>query len=346
MQNSGRSSARDEEMIKDKKTIFILLAALLAILIYFHAVVKEMVNGSFVDFTHYWINASLLKEGYNVWKKDECANDKITEILKEAMLPGTPAHSPGFFIFILPFTFFSLRLAAFLWLVLGHLLLLFSILLILKIVKTRPSLEDMLITLFLVFSFWPIREDLHLGQPNFLILFFLAASLFLLKKNKMLWAGILLGLAINMREYLAVLGLLFLWKRNWRALSGIILGFLFIKVAAGFLFGWITEVSYWERIFFTFGKRIYFPMTNLSLIALVYRIGKDLVGITVCRIIILLIMSVLIGQAFFYTRKKEGDVLLEFSLFLVLTFLVSPWVHEAHYVALYPAIVITWFYLI
>jgi hypothetical protein len=45
------------------------------------------------------------------------------------------------------------------------------------------------------------------------------------------------------------------------------------------------------------------------------------------------------------TRRKEADSLLEFSLFLVLAFLVSPWVHEQHYVVLYPAIIISWFKL-
>ena len=36
---------------------------------------------------------------------------------------------------------------------------------------------------------------------------------------------------------------------------------------------------------------------------------------------------------------------MEFSLFLALAFLVSPMVHEFHYLALYPAIIMIWFRL-
>lgn len=334
-------------LIKDKKTFFILLVALVATLTYFHAVVKEMVESSFVDFGGYWVGASLIKEGYNLWKWDEGIEKKITEILKQPNIfaMGTTAYSPGFFMLILPITLFPLRWATFLWLFLGHLLLFYSLWLILKTIKVKPTLDDILITLFLIFSFWPIKEELHLGQSNFLILFFLTTSLFLLKKEKMLLAGILLGLAMNVREYLLVLTLLFLWKRNWRVLLGIILVFVCLKGVAIFLFGWQFEFSYWQRILTTFGKQVYCGVTNLSLIAAVYRMGKELLGRTLCLGISLLLVIFFMVKAFFLTRKKQGNILLEFSLFLALVFLVSPWVHEAHYVALYPAIIISWFYL-
>jgi hypothetical protein len=262
-----------------------------------------------------------------------------------AWLWAQPLHSPAFFMLVLPFTFIPFHYAAITWLILGHLLLFISLWLILKALKDRPTAEDIAVTGFLVFSFWPLMEQAHLMQPNFVILLFLSLFLYLLKKDSMFAAGLCLGIAVLVREYLAVSVLFILWKRNWRALAGSVTSVLLLKSASLLVFGAHIEVSYWKYILDSFGKGVHLSMNNLSLAASVLRLGKPYISATACLLIVLAFTFLSAGMAFFWTRKKDTSELLGFSLFLTLCFIVSPWVHECHYVALYIPLLIAWFSL-
>jgi len=334
-------------MNKRKINTFIILAALFSLLTYFHDVIKEANESPFDDFAHYWINASLLKEGYNVWSWNKEIDQRNKEIAKELNVNFTcsPIHSLGFFVLVLPFTIFPFH-----WTVLGFLFLeqifiFFSIWVILKTCKNDFSLEDLMIVLFLVLSFWPIREQIHQLQPNFLILLFISIALLSMKKGHMIWAGIFLSLAIQIREYFFLIALFFLWKKNWRILFGIILGIMALKIIAIFIFGGGKELSYWKYIYSFFGISTHRSIANESLSAGIYRVGNNLFGTKICFIFWLLCIGFLIGNAIFTTRKKGVDLLMGFCLFLCLAFLVSPWVHEHHYLAMYPAIIFIWFKL-
>jgi hypothetical protein len=160
------------------KKAFIFLAALFALLAYFHFVIKDVVTEKpFADFGHYWAVASILKGGQDVWSHDKAVSGKYEQIAKDNELSrifNNPLHSPAFFMLVLPFTYFSFHQAAIAWLILGHLFLFISLWLILKALKDRPTAEDIAVTGFLVFSFWPLMEQAHLMQPNLVILLFLS----------------------------------------------------------------------------------------------------------------------------------------------------------------------------
>lgn len=334
-------------MNKQQYVFFMLLVALFSLLTYFHDVVKEAAESPFNDFGNYWVNANILRYGANPW---DCKTvDPL--IVKQAeenhlTLLDAPFHSLGYFVFVLPFSMLPFRCAALAWLAVGHILLFFAVWLLLKAASGKRgfSWEDVFTVVFLVFAFWPIREQLHDGQPNFFILFLLSLCLFFLKKERYLWAGISLGVGIQFREYLGLLILFFLLKKNYRILAGILIGIVSLKALAVGLFGFDKELSYWRHIIGLFGKRAHFTMANQSLAAAICRIGKDMMGVAVCRVIGLFLSLIFIGKAVFNTRKKGND-LSGVALFLSLCFLVSAWVHESHYVALYPAIIVAWFQL-
>lgn len=181
-------------------------------------------------------------------------------------------------------------------------------------------------------------------QPNFLILFFLALSVFLMLRNRMLLAGASLGFAIQIREYLAVMLLLLLLKKNWRAIIGVILAVILLRGAAIIAFGWPVEMSYWKYIL-SFGRAIHLSMHNFSFPAYIYRFGQGLLDRSLCSLFAVFSSLLFLGLSVFWTRKKGADISLIFSIFLVLCFLVAPWIHESHYVALYIPILICWFKL-
>lgn len=336
-------------MLKDKKIILALLIAAFSVLTYFHTVAKDVTESHFYDFGHYWIVTACLMEGYNVWAWDKQVQVRDIEIPREydhcLDKIDIPIHSLPFFVFVIPFSLFSFRPALFCWLFLSHLALFASIWLMLRIAKTKPALIDWLITLFLVFSFWPLKEQLYTGQPNHFILFFLALSVILMQKKQMFWAGISLAIAVQFREYLGIVVLFFLWKKKWKFLVGLSLGYIFLKISGVLIFGWEKEAAYWQHQGWMFLKHAHYSLLNCSPAALIYRIAKDSLGIPICVAIYLMISAIFIGLAFFWTRKKDLDLTLGFCLFLTLSFLVSPWTHEQHFIVLYLPFILGWFKL-
>jgi len=209
--------------------------------------------------------------------------------------------------------------------------------------KKAPSREDIFIGLFLIFSFWPIREVLHLGQVCFLTTFFMAVSVYFMKRERWLLAGIALSLAILTKEYLVISLLAFVWKRNWKTLAGVMLGVFLVKLTGILVHGWPTELAYWKYIF-GFGGNFHSSINNHSLTSTIYRIVGQPAGIPFCRVLSLSIGSILICLALFWTRRT-ADMALSFFPFLALSFILPPWIHETHYIILYPAIIALWFSL-
>ncbi|MDD5044349.1 MAG: glycosyltransferase family 87 protein [Candidatus Omnitrophica bacterium] len=323
---------------------FIILAGFLAVMTYFLALAKEIKDSPFDDYKQYWFVSFMLENGHNVWDVNQ--QDRIEDLWHNfSENPyAKPIHSSGFFLCMVPFTFLPLRAGAIVWLVLGHLALLISLWLIWKMYARKIGSDGIFVALFLVFSFWPVREQLVMGQPNFFILLFLTLGLFMINRNRPFSAGLILALAVLFREYFVILILYFLWKRKWKVTLGIILGYLMIKACAILAFGLDKEIAYWQYMYSTFVSKHASYITNYSLSANILRIGKGLLGEGILSSIAWLFSGVFLFRALALTKDAENPGL-EFCLFVILAFLLSPWVHESHYVALYLPILILWFLL-
>lgn len=341
-------------MIQKKAFVFkyfLYLIVAFVIFTYLHDVLKEGLESKFIDFGHYYICAQLLRERYDIWQWSAETATKTSTLCNELGLveQGRPLHSPGFFFLFLPFTFLPYKIAVYLWLFLTQLALLVTIILILKRIRNLQFWQ-ILSCLFLVFSYWPLREDLHLGQVNLLILFFLTACLFLTEKRFPFAAGFCLALGIQIKELFSPLVIFFLWKRNWRAVAGVVFGLVFLRIIPVFVFGIDKEMSYWKHLFafFKIGK-FYLSVFNLSLSAVVGRMGSGIIKEKLLWVIVWLINLLLLGKTLWLTNGRKqsfpNQLATEFSLFVVLCFLISPWVHETHYVVLYLPILLSWFFI-
>lgn len=324
-----------------------LLAAVLAVFTYLHALSKAAWENNFYDFAYYWKNASLLRDGCNVWEH-KVENTLVTEkviagsAVRIRVIP--PWHSTGFFAVILPFTYLSFKIASWFWLLAGHIAFMLSIWFLLRLIKKPADTEDFCSVLFLVFSFWPLREQLYLMQPNLLILFLITGAFYLIKRQ-IFWSGVLLGLAVNFREYLGFLCLIFILKRLWKGMSGAALGFLSLKAAGVILFGWEKELSYLRFIRDSFVGQINLSIDNHSLTAFLCRVGVNIPGKTSCLWLGIFLTGFLTAIAMYAAGRKSSDPRLGLALFSVLILSISPWVHECHYIILYPAIIISWIHI-
>lgn len=341
MINQGAGS----KTAKDHKYYFLLLVALFSVFAYFHIFAKELVFSSFADFGNYWLNASLTRKGYNIWAQDKQCEAERERLAKENDFVITPPSTNSLFFLALVqfFAGYDYRQAVVLWNITGLAALLCSVWIILRTLKIRRLSSEMFMALFLVFSFWPVREALHDGQVCFITLFFMAASVYLMKEEKWFWAGILLSLAIQTKEYLAVSLVAFLLKRNWRVLFGVAVGILLAKLLEIRIFGWAMELSYWQFIF-NFGRNITYSVNNHVFFSAIGRVGEGMIGAGACNSLSLLLIAAITLLTASWTRKTQ-DMLLVFFPFLILSFLITPWIHESHFIILYPAIIILWFFI-
>jgi hypothetical protein len=133
-------------------------------------------------------------------------------------------------------------------------------------------------------SLKPIIDDLNHGNVNLFILFLVMASLTAFRTRRDLLAGVLLALAISCKVTPALFLPYFVWKRQWRVLSGFVVG-MFLFLYPGFLpmlrLGWEDNerqlVSWFEvmvRPFVLEGK-VTSEHINQSLPGLVFRLLTD-----------------------------------------------------------------------
>jgi hypothetical protein len=334
-------------LFRDKLTVFLLLAALYASLSYAHDSLKDLAESSFDDFRYYRDGAQLLKEGHDIWgqampitaaRTQDVVNDPIEVPAGFVRAP----HSGTFFLYMLPFTQIPYDMALLLWFILGQAVCICSLWLIVKSFKQDPSPQDWCMAVFLLFSFWPIKEQVHMMQPNFLILGCVAAAAYLLSRGYFFGAGLLFGAGLHLREYLIVAAFYFVIRGSWRVLAGIIISFVGLKLAAIMMWGMPRELSYWRHIFSFFVGQCHAHYNNQTLIASVSRILNGMGGkasvyaVTAAAYIYFLIFAA--RKALSINNVSRGFI---FSLALGL--LLTPWVHEHHYLALYPVFIGVWF---
>lgn len=336
---------------------FLFLAALFAIFTYFHDLIKESVTSDFIDTQHYYVNTNLLRQGYNPWEiaKDEYFSQAGTMIPQGSYITQAKVlHSPGFFLLFMPFSLLPFKIAAILWLIFCQLSFMAAAGLIFKMIG-RVKIEELFTGLFLVFSFWPLREDFHIGQPNLLVLLNFALALLCLKGKRLFLAGIFLGLGIQVKESFLIVLLFCLRREYWKTLVSAIGILLAVKIVAIFAFGIDRELSYWsyQANFFLpqLAGKGYIDISSLSLVYFFYHLTQGLVNMRLLQSLISILVLLILIRVFKPRSDNKAGIgidrlPLEFSFFVTLSFMLNIWAHETHLVVLCLPLLICWFYIL
>jgi len=112
--------------------------------------------------------------------------------------------------------------------------------------RPRRVLPWTALMLAAVVAFDPIAKAMRLGQVDLAILFLLALSAYLLAKRHDAWAGVAVGVAAGFKIVPAGLILYFLWRRNWKAVGGLLAG----GAAMVLLALWIVGPETWRFYLF------------------------------------------------------------------------------------------------
>ena len=171
------------------------------------------------DFEVQYLAAQRLRSGENIYA------DSLE--FKEALVSGAfsmadedvrwpYANPPLLAILTVPLTLVQYETAAAFWWILNLALLLGGCAMVLAAIR-RLDWVGVVVSLALLFAFYPATVCLRLGQVEILLFALMAGSFLALKRGKDVWAGSALGLAAAIKFFPGALLVFLLWKRRWKA---------------------------------------------------------------------------------------------------------------------------------
>jgi len=339
--------------------VFLLIMAVFIVITYVHDVTRMAVLNDFADFGSYYFYSKAMNLKYNAYRLDDAAIDGLRTKFGMPVFNYPTLQSPIFFFLIGFITFFKFRPAAVVWLILNSALVLASLLLIVGMIcEERKDIEKwflLLTSLFLVFAFQPLLENMAVGQVNVPILFFLALCLYFLRRSRPALAGIMLSFAILIKMHFGLLLLFFLWKRRYRVIISTAAAWVLLELAGMLRYGPAIEKDYWitcgEFFFGRVARDI--SLGNYSIGPLICRVCADHFCNKFPLIVsggIIVISLFFAAYALYHTRRAYAGTdmrfMLEFSLFLLAIFITFPHILDHHHVILYIPILLVWALLI
>jgi hypothetical protein len=201
------------------------------------------------DFPNYYLLARLCREGQPVerayewiWfqrQKDHAGIDRPLV----GFIPSTLASA----LVVLPLSALSPLQANRCWLMLNLALLWFTAV-FLKLI-TQLGLRRIGILIFLAIA--PLRSNFLQGQEHVIVLCLLALAAWLYVGDRHCLSGIVLATAAAMKLYPALFLIFFVFKKEWRAAFGLVVGMACAALSSAYLFGanacriYVREVLPW-----------------------------------------------------------------------------------------------------
>jgi len=228
-----------DDLATDRSRLATMLAVLagLFVCLYFLRDVAEFCLDvkRFNDFANYYLFSKLLAAGHDIYGFD--ARDPLLQPLKsqhglDGVYVGVALYAPLCFFLMRSFTWMPFAPAAVLWAAMNVVLLVVSALVLLKGLKSRPSLLDFAAVGFLIFCFQPAKESFATGQANVLILFFVTLSLVSLIKRRDVLAGVCLSPILLMKLQFGLLAPYFLLKKRYKTFVAVMIAFAVMKAVS------------------------------------------------------------------------------------------------------------------
>lgn len=163
----------------------------------------------------------------------------------ERQLGGYIPQTPLTMLPILPMSGLAPQAAKRVWLLLNLILLVGAVLLIARMTYTPLS-----VILLIAFAGYPsLDSNFRLGQYYIFLLFLLTIGVWCLVRGYLFTGGVTMGVICMLKVYSAPLLLYFAWKRQWRALIGMLASCLALGALSVALFGWDANVFYVTFVF-------------------------------------------------------------------------------------------------
>ncbi len=249
---------------------------------------------------------------------------------------------PGALLF-LPFSLLPFRLGAALWIVFSLALLYWGISFFWRVFPLPAEWHWRAVLLLFVFISFPVGDTLQLGTWGLVIAFLDFGAWYYARRGANKRAGILLGLAINLRWQPALLFLFFLVTRRWKVVGTSILVVFGSCLFALPIFGFRAYFEFAALAFNNVGRSASNAYDG-SLRTFIFRVFQIVSGLgfnleSFLDISWLISAFVLAGITLYRCRKLDFDY--GFSLCLVSGMFLAPlsWMHY-HVALLLPLVVL------
>lgn len=330
-------------------TIFVILAVAFTVLTYSHDLLKIALNkDKMSDFGTYYFFSEKIERGYDISILDQNAEEKQQLANKLGIKSvHSSGYQPFFYYLLKPITWIKYPIARILWLGLIHVLLVCSLLFINKIINPKSNFITFAAIIFMATCFQPLRETVALGNSDLIILFFITLSIYFFQRDSDILSGISIALGIYIKYSFGILLLFFLWKRKFRIFFAGLVTIVLLKIMAILILGFDVQVAYLRVVKKIAIEGLYtLGVHSQTIRVLFFRLfgdkGLSNMLFTICFFIIL-------SCTMYITRKKRdacgSSFLLEFSLWIITVFIVSPYSSLGHFVILYLPLFIIWVYI-
>jgi hypothetical protein len=187
------------------------------------------------EFPNYYLAAALYHRRIPLdriyeWTWFQRQNDHLQ--VRDGLVSFAP-NPPTLILSLVPFTTLQAIDAKRLWLVLNLVVLV----LCLWILRRVTSLNWRRLSLIALLCVLPLRVDFLFGRHYVLILMLICGAYYASWLDRQRTAGVVLAAAAAMKLFPGLFLILFVWKRNWRAVIGLAAGVTAITILSIFMFG-------------------------------------------------------------------------------------------------------------
>jgi hypothetical protein len=290
----------------------------------------------------------------NIYQFSVGVINALADTVSISVVKDIAVNPPFVSLFIYPCILMKYNIAASLWFLLNSVLFLLSIYILSCIVRKKYVVDAVTVTvLFIVLNFQPLIEGLWLGNYYFIILFCFVAGLHLINKNNLYLAGVFIAIPFMLKPQFGLILLFLLWKKKFSLFNWTILYIFLLSLSTLFVYGIDIHVSYLKVLKpILLGNSFLFSASNLSLNGFLSRLidpggSESALGLFNVLKIVLPLVFLIITAYVTKPIKQEPDIffMFDFALIIVLIMIISPIVHEAHYVLLYIPIFIYAYYI-
>jgi hypothetical protein len=302
------------------------------------------VHGGY-DVRWYYFYARLLLQQVNIWEvfNSQSVMEACMRLAHELGLSSQMvfrfAHSPGFAFLFAPFANLSFLLASRVWMAILFLASAATTTLLCREYGGSGWKKPALAVLLLIF--WPLYENIYLGQVNILVLFLLVVGLIFIKRGHSIAAGVCLGIAFPLKELaIPVLGAC-IFNGKWRTLVTSLAVYAVITAGSIGVFGIPVFKSYLNAYTTYFGRIS--SEYSISVYAVATRVfSNNATGIPIG--ILYAAAFALLAWVCVCAKRYSSNTGFEYTyaLFVLWSVCAVPWVTDTHLLFAIIAIAILW----
>ena len=350
-EGGGRAPAADRGGGRPAAAALLTMMAVFTATQFLLKVAEYDTSFSYGDFTSYYVAASAVVEGrgdalYFPETRDQIlAKAEAPSPWKEvAEARGVRdanyyLYPPFFALLVGPLGLMPYAAAHDLWYVVNLAALAISLAWLARRDRDALTLAEIAGSVILTALLWPALFTFGAGQANFIVLFFLLASLLTAERSRRALSGLFLAGATLIKMTPGLLVAWLLWRRRWALVAWTAAAMAALTAACVISIGWTPHAVYLERMVPLLSRGCA-HWVNQSVPALLSRLGGgDIFAWDLATESWLVRLGsgaaslAAIGGLAFLTRPggAASSIRLEYALVLVTTLLLSPisWIHHA-----------------